>query len=187
MAQILVEKIGEQNYAPEGAKAINAYAYGDASGLSLGRLIMAVCIRRAAVLEASGVNKMNQLSSTTDWLEALASVTSQVAREPHTGVKARLKRYTPVKTPSQEPSIREFLIYECGLPEQSVPVNLSSPDERTKLMDQYKPLMDKASTASQTQTIELQSLISRRDFIYNLSSSTSKSTMSAAMSLASLF
>ena len=75
MSEIYVEQIGTSRYAPV---AINAYQYNGLEGLSFGQLIMAVCCRRAAAIESQSVLKMNELTATTAWLEAVSSVAQQI-------------------------------------------------------------------------------------------------------------
>ena len=43
---------------------------------------MAVCCRRAAAIESQSVLKMNELTATTAWLEALSSVAQQIFTAP---------------------------------------------------------------------------------------------------------
>lgn len=180
MSEILVEQIGTSRYA---AVDINAYQYNGLTGLSFGQLIMAVCCRRAAAVENQSVLKMNALTATTAWLEAVSSVAQQIFTATSLDVQANIAAsgYVCRKT-SQTPTLREFLEKECGI--DAAYLTIGSADARTTLFTQIKPQMDNAASQSQQQTIDLQSLVSRRDVTYNTSAATVRTLMQSALSMA---
>ena len=59
---IETEKIGEMRYATDASSAVNLYSTGTASGLTLGQLVMSVCLNTAASYEKQSVNKMNAIT-----------------------------------------------------------------------------------------------------------------------------
>ncbi len=180
MSEIYVEQIGTSRYAPVD---VNAYQYNGLGGLSFGQLIMAVCCRRAAAIESQSVVKMNELTATTSWLEAVSSVAQQVFTASSLDERADIAAsgYTCRKA-AREPTLKDFLANECGV--DAAYLSVGSADARTALFSQVKGLMENASSQSQQQTIDLQSLVSRRDVAYNTSAATVKALMQSALSMA---
>ena len=174
MSEIYVEQIGTSRYAPV---AVNAYQYNGLEGLSFGQLIMAVCCRRAAAIESQSVLKMNELTATTAWLEAVSSVAQQI----FTATSLAASGYVCRKA-ARAPTLRDFLQNECGV--DAAYLTIGSADARTALFSQIKTLMDNAASQSQQQTIDLQSLVSRRDVTYNTSAATVKAIMQSALAMA---
>ena len=77
---IEITAVAANRNAPVSCAAINLYGTGSASGLTLGQLIIAVCIKSAAVYEDQSVLKMNKmtsgsllLSEGSQWLETIAN------------------------------------------------------------------------------------------------------------------
>lgn len=167
------EKIGTNAYAPTGANGIYLYDFDDVEGLTLPQLMMAVCIRRAAVIESQSVLKMNEINASAAWLEVLASVGEAILTKNSLTATLDLSKtdYVPTKV-STKTTYKEFLTQEVGL--DSVPDRLSTADARTKLYRQLTDKMSAASTTNQEQMIELQSLVSRRDSTFNASAATIK-------------
>lgn len=175
MSTIQVEKIGVNAHAPEGASDINLYAYNGVMGMTLGQLMMCICIRRAAVIEEQSVLKMNEINASAAWLEILAQVGERILTRSSLTATLNLTRssYVPTKVPTVT-TYRDFLALEVGLGYSAVPTSLTTPDARTNLYRQLTEKMSAASTSNQEQMIALQSLLSRRDATYNASASTIK-------------
>ncbi len=175
MSAIQVEKIGVNAYAPEGANEIDLYAFHGAEGLTLGQLMMAVCIRRASIIESQSVLKMNEINASAAWLQILAEVGESVLGRSSLNATLNLSRssYVPTKVPTVT-TYRDFLALEVGLGYDAVPERLKTADDRTRLYRQLTDAMSAASTSNQEQMIALQSLLSRRDSTYNASASTVK-------------
>ena len=83
---------------------------------------------------------------------------------------------------ARAPTLRDFLQNECGV--DAAYLTIGSADARTALFSQIKTLMDNAASQSQQQTIDLQSLVSRRDVTYNTSAATVKAIMQSALAMA---
>lgn len=180
MSEILVEQIGTSRYAPV---EISAYQYNGLEGLSFGQLIMAVCCRRAAAIESQSVVKMNELTATTAWLEAVSSVARQIFTAASLDEPADIAASGYVcRKAARAPTLRDFLANECGV--DAAYLSVASADARTTLFAQVKTAMDSASTQSQQQTIDLQSLVSRRDVTYNTSAATVKALGQSALAMA---
>ena len=60
-------------YQPEGTSASRTYSFRGEEGLSLGRLLMGVCLERAMMLERMSVGTMNRLARNNSQLEATAN------------------------------------------------------------------------------------------------------------------
>lgn len=185
MSEILVEHIGTSRYAPVD---LDTYQYNGLEGLSFGQLVMAVCCRRAAAIENQSVVKMNELTASTAWLEAVSAAAQQIfsASSLDAAVNLGTSGYTCRKAkPDAETSkitLREFLQDECGVDKSYL--DISTANARTTLFGQLKTTMDAASSQSQQQTIALQSLVSRRDVTYNTSAATVRTLGQSSLSMA---
>ena len=167
MSQILIESLGTSRYAPVN---INAYQYNGLEGISLGQLIMAVCCRRAAAIEAQSVVKMNQLTSTTEFLNEASAVAQRIFTSGASTISG---------------ADREFIQNEMKIKLSEEEIKIDTYDRRMALFAKIKGKLDDATNESQEQTIALQSLVSRRDVTYNTSAATVKALMQSAMSQAS--
>lgn len=167
MSEILIESLGASRYAPVN---INAYQYNGLKGLTFGQLIMAVCCRRAAAIEAQSVIKMNTMNASNQQL---------------TDLSAAAERIFTANGPVSQTDEKLFKNL-CGLTDDDLKdiKDLGSYDKRTALFGKVKPKLDSLTTLSQEQAVELQSLISRRDVTYNTSASTVKTLMQSALGMA---
>lgn len=172
---IQIEHIGTNRYAPEGANDINLYAFGDARGLSLGQLVMAICLRQASVIEGQSVLKMNQLNASASFLNVLAQVGEYVMANSSLESTLDLSKtgYVPTHV-SMQTTYWEFIVYECGVNPDLVPKSVDKMDDKTRVFGYLGDLMDRAASDNEDQSIDLQSYLSRRDTAYNTSSSVVK-------------
>lgn len=174
MSEIVATTIAVSRYAPQEARAIEVYTYAGNEGMTFGQLVMAVCCKRAAAIEAQSVNAMNRVTETSSWLEALSAATQQMLSASNLSETVNLgsSGYVCKKTSSQTPTLKDFLQYECGI--DSSYLDISTYDKRMQLFDQVKTQIDTAARQSQEETIELQSLVSKRDVTFNTSAATVK-------------
>ena len=185
MSEILIEHIGTSRYAPVD---LDTYQYNGLEGLSFGQLVMAVCCRRVAAIENQSVIKMNELTASTAWLEAVSAAAQQIfsAKSLDDPVDLGTSGYTCRKAKpdagKSKISLKNFLQDECGVAETYV--KISTANERMTLFGQLKTTMDSASSQSQQQTISLQSLVSRRDVTYNTSAATVRTLGQSSLSMA---
>lgn len=173
MAEIGVTTIGTNRYAPEGAANIESYSYNGAKGLTLAQLVMAVCFRRTAQIEAAAVNHMNLLSRGADKLTLLSEDAqfvlngTQPAGRSLTwdGVKAELER-----------------MGATGLP-----ATINTYSDRMSAYSQVEALLTTCSADNDMLAIELQTSVNHRDNYYNQSSNTvvtlGKSSLACAAKL----
>ncbi len=149
---IETETIGTLRYATESASAVNLYSTGTASGLTLGQLVMAVCLNTAASYEKQSVNKMNTISKNADLLEKGADWIAKVVED--SASWSRLKR---------------FLVSELGVLEGSLPVKIRTFDDKLKVISLMSERMNAIMQSQQQDLVELQSYVSRRDTAFSSS------------------
>lgn len=176
MAVVQVQTIGTNVHAPKDAADINLYAFNGAYNLTLPQLVMAVCIRQAALIEKGSVGKMNAINESANWLSALALVGEKIMQKSSvdsvvdfSGTGYVLQKVTGKTT---QCTIKEFVEKELGV--SGLPSDLRSADSKAKAFGLLKSPMNKATLTNQEQTIALQSYISRRDSTYNTSASAIK-------------
>ena len=170
MDSIEIQKIGTNRYAPEGANAVCLYAIDGAEGLTLGQLVAAVCIRRCTHLEARSVERMNKMTQTNGFLQALSNVCSQLVSGAKLTDAATIPDSYTLRKAAAGCDIRNFLVDECGITSASGVGDEPSYQNIMDLSGEIKSQMDKSNLASQQDIIELQSLVNWRDTTYNMSS-----------------
>lgn len=172
MPNITSEPIGINRYAPATACAVNLYGLDSTEGMTLGQLVVAVCIRRAASLEHASVRKSNELVQTTGKLKALSLLTEKLMSDNVTSMDTLIDLSGTGYTPSNvgmNPSIYDFLTLELGVTVSSR--DISNYSKKMAAYDSIKQMLEQCSNLSQRQAIDLQSFVSRRDVAYNTSSS----------------
>ena len=174
-SSIQLEKIATSYYAPENASAVNLYVFNGVYDMTLAQLVSAVCIRQAALIEQFSVYKMNDVNASASYISALSLVGEKILEKTQLSATVDLTEtgYVP-KRVKMKCTIKEFLIDEMQLEESQLPANLKSTDNKTKAFALLKNPISQATTTNQEQTIDLQSLLSRRDSTYNMSASVIK-------------
>ena len=170
MGTIEIQKIGTNRYAPEGANAVCLYGIEGAGGLTLGQLVAAVCIRRCTHLEARSVERMNKMTQTNAYLQALSNVCAQIVGGAKMTDVANIPDSYEMRKLERGCDIRHFLSDECGVARAGTAHDTPTYQDIMDLAGAIKAEMDKANTASQQDIIELQSLVNWRDTTYNMSS-----------------
>lgn len=155
---ISIEQIATNRYAPSGADAISLYANGDASGLTLGQLVISVCLRSAAACEAQSVVKMNTMTSgsvkletASQWMEKIAAGTADWS------------------------AAKSFLTGTLGIDAATLPDGIDSYDKRMAAVTALKEKVDALAQQQQRDMIDLQTLVNRRDVAYSTSSNVVRS------------
>ena len=172
MGTIEFQQIGTSRYAPEGANAVCLYAVDGAEGLTLAQLVAAVCIHRCAHLEARAVTRMNKMTVNNTFLDAMASVCSQLVGGANLDATANVPDSYEMRKAARGCTIQVFLETECGV----APTLPGSGEttwvypKRLATIESLKAKMDSANSTSQQDVIELQSLVNWRDMAYNASS-----------------
>ena len=153
--------------------------------MSIGQLVMAVCLSRATELEATIVSEMTAMAKTTDKLEEYSNVEADLAAWQKANPTATLsvsditdasKKYSTTypnlyATFSNKDEREEFL---SGIGMNKLATSWSV-DEVDEMMQNVEEQMDSLNTISQEQLIEIQSLTSKRDDTYSLISNVLKS------------
>jgi len=129
-------------------------ADGSLRQLSIGQLVMAICMNRAAQLEDDVVTLMESLAETTEAIEALAQAESEIA-DKNTGDVASISRDL------------ESLMKSLG-------VTATTGMTYGELQSACESRLDALNSISQDTLIEIQSLTSKRDDTYTLVSNVSK-------------
>lgn len=161
---------------PETGEMLTARAYtvagvtnddGSPRLLSIGQLVMAICLQRAAELETSIIALMEEMNSTSAKLEAMTAI--------ETAVLAGTVNMTSATVTYDGTSYtyKSFLVDKVGMSSSEVPdsASASSSDFITAL----EAKMDEMNSFSQQKMIELQSYTNKRDQSYDMVSNILKS------------
>ena len=163
-------------------------ADGSLRELSIGQLVMAICLDRASKLEASIIDLMEQMNDTSGLLESLTDIESQVVNFYTTTPNATWLDIDPnhfpnqvVKTgPYKDKSWQYELVAEGIIKEgvSEIRNDGATGDTRISYSDFVKNIeakMDEKNSFSQQKMIELQSETSKRDQAYDMISNILKS------------
>lgn len=184
-----IETIGTNAYAPTGADDVNLYAYNGVSDLTLGQLVMAVCIRQAALIERQTVMKMNDVNASASWLSALSLVADRLMTRSSLDAEIDLADtgYVPTSTSSTRITLRNFLIQEAQVKGSALPSDIRTHENKMAAFRIVNEKMSAASINNQEQSIDLQSLLARRDAAYNASAASVKKLGTTTMGMADNF
>ena len=145
-------KIGENHYAAESVAAINLYNANGAEGLTLGQLVISMCMKAALYYEDMSVRKANAMTETSRTTEEIADICQQVIAGTVTDWSATRKRL-----------VNDFSV--TGLPEK-----IDSFSDRTAAANAIKERLEALVRYSQQDAIDLQSLLARRDVAHTAAS-----------------
>ncbi len=152
---IEIMAIAANRNAPTSSAAVNLYGTGSASGLTLGQLIIAVCIKSAAVYEDQSVLKMNKmtsgsllLSEGSKWLETIANGSADWD------------------------AALAFLTGKMGIAASGLPDGLDTYNKRITACVALKAKLDTLTQRQQEEMIDLQTLVNRRDVAFSTSTNT---------------
>ena len=153
---LMIETIGTNRYAPEGSEGIHLYSTGLEGGshLTLGQLAIAVSMRAAAEYEAQSVLKMNRMASGSQLLDKASGYMSAIADED-------VDDWSAMKTAIKN---------ELDIPDESLPDNLSTYKKRMSAVAALKAKVDSLTQTQQTDMIDMQTLVNRRDVAFSASS-----------------
>ena len=152
-----VETIAVNRYAPKGSEAINLYSNGLEGGshLTIGQLVIAVAMRSAAVYEAQSVTKMNMMTYDSNVLDKAGDYMGAIADG------SGVDEWSEIKT---------FLKDELGVDEEDLPDNIDTYTKRLEAIDAMKAKVDALTQSQQTDMIDMQTLVNRRDTAFSVSS-----------------
>ena len=153
-----VEQIATNRYAPQGADAISLYTNGAASGLTLGQLVISVCLNSAAAYEGQSVVKMNVLTSGAATLEDASKWMEKIANDTADWTEAKA-----------------YLTGTLGVDASTLPDAINTYDKRMAAVKAVKEKIDALAQQQQRDMIDLQTLVNRRDVAYSTSSNVVRS------------
>ena len=146
--------------------------------LSIGQLVMAICLQRAAELEAAIIQKMEELENTSSNLEALTAIENEVLTWVE---KYPSNSYREFDNDSYGGKTYQDILTELEVISYPVDgVRWSGTGDATDISyDDFiaalEAKMDEKNSFSQKTMIELQSLTSKRDQAYDMVSNVLKS------------
>ena len=162
-------------------------ADGSLRQLSIGQLVMAICLNRASKLETDIIALMEEINTTSAQLKALTEIETEVLKWPDelkaAGTSARsLNNYNVSSDNAAYPGVT----YKTALVDMGVIANgisyvrvSGNPDSDDIMYDDFitalESKMDEKNTFSQQTMIELQSLTNKRDQSYDMISNILKS------------
>lgn len=149
---LTIEQIATNRYAPAGADAISLYGTELAGGLTLGQLVIAVSMRSAAEYEAQGVVKMNRMAGGSEKLEKMAAFMAEIA-----------------DGGGDWATIKEYCKNELGITDE-LPDAIDTYAKRMSAISALKAKANALTQQQQTEMIDLQTLVNRRDVAYSASS-----------------
>ena len=147
-------KIGDNRYATADASAILLYNANGAENLTLGQLVISMCMKAALHYENESVRKSNSMNATAQAMNELADVCQKVIAN--------------TISAADWPKVRQHLIddYEVA----GLPADLKSFNNRTTAANSIKERLEALVRYSQQDAIDLQSLLSRRDVAHSAAS-----------------
>ena len=142
------------------------------TNLSIGQLVMALCLERAVAKEKEIIDIMNSLNLTSSQLEALTTIeTDAVAATDSSKLKLKEKTLT-----YDGESYTYYAFLDEVIKLDSVPETVGPSDEEyNTLITALEQAMDQRNSINQQTMIELQSSTSKRDQAYDMISNVLKS------------
>jgi len=173
---IAVDQIYLSMTSPESGEYLTANVYSvdgvyEADGvtprlLSIGQLVMALCLKRAAELESDIIVKMNSIESVSEQLEIMTKIENEILAGT-VNMSAKTVAYKGT-TYTYYAFLTEVMDMD-EVPSGNVDVNSSA------LISAIESKMDEKNSFSQKSMIELQSQTNKRDQTYDLISNALKS------------
>ena len=151
---LYLEQISTSRYAPQGSDQVYLYANGLEGGqhLTLGQLVIAVSMRSAAEYEAQSVVKMNRMAGGAKQLEKVAEFMDEIANGD--GDWAAIKAYCQT---------------ELGITDE-LPDSINTYAKRMAAITALKTKANALTQQQQTDMIDMQTLVNRRDVAFSASS-----------------
>ena len=139
--------------------------------LSIGQLVMAICLQRAASLEAGIITLMEEMNSTSVKLELMTQIEADILDG---GANMANINTSHVTYEGRDYDFRTFLVNVVRMDAASVPSDFVSATD-TDFITALESKMDEMNSFSQQKMIELQSQTSKRDQAYDMISNVLKS------------
>ena len=137
------------------------------TNLSIGQLVMALCLERAVAMEKEIIDRMDKLNKTSNELEGLTTIETAVL-----GADSTLDLSTTLPAPNAGVSYSSFLASDSiNITVPSGGVNKNSAD----FINALEQAMDQRNSMNQRTMIDLQSSTNKRDQSYDMISNILKS------------
>ena len=166
--------------SPESGEFLTARAYtvegvenadGSLRQLSIGQLVMAICLNRASKLETDIIALMEEMSATSAQLAALTEIENDILDG---GANMDNINTSHVTYDGQNYTFYDFLVNVMVFSPSDVPTGFAD-GSNTDLITLIESKMDEKNSFSQQKMIELQSLTNKRDQSYDMISNILKS------------
>ena len=166
--------------SPESGEFLTARTYtvegvenadGSLRQLSIGQLVMAICLNRASKLETDIIALMEEMSATFAQLAALTEIESDILDG---GANMDNINTSHVTYDGRDYTFYDFLVNVMGFSSSDVPTGFADASN-TDLITLIESKMDEKNSFSQQKMIELQSLTNKRDQSYDMISNILKS------------
>lgn len=161
------EFLTARTYTVEGVEN----ADGSLRQLSIGQLVMAICLNRASKLEADIIALMEEMSATSAQLAALTDIENDILDG---GANMNNINTSHVTYDGQDYTFYDFLVNVMKFSASDVPTGFAD-GSNTDLITLIESKMDEKNSFSQQKMIELQSLTNKRDQSYDMISNILKS------------
>ena len=146
-------------------------ADGSLRQLSIGQLVMAICLNRASKLETDIIALMEEMSATSAQLAALTEIENDILDG---GANMDNINTSHVTYDGRDYTFYDFLVNVMGFSSSDVPTGFADASN-TDLITLIESKMDEKNSFSQQKMIELQSLTNKRDQSYDMISNILKS------------
>ena len=175
--------------SPETGEYLTARAYtvdgvnnvdGTPRELSIGQLVMAICLQRAASLEAGIITLMEEMNSTSVKLELMTQIEADILDG---GANMANINTSHVTYEGRDYDFRAFLVNVVRMDAASVPSDFVSATD-TDFITALEAKMDEMNSFSQQKMIQLQSQTSKRDQAYDMISNVLKSLNTVLVGIA---
>ena len=166
--------------SPESGEFLTARTYtvegvenadGSLRQLSIGQLVMAICLNRASKLETDIIALMEEMSATSAQLAALTEIENDILDG---GANMDNINTSHVTYDGRDYTFYDFLVNVMGFSSSDVPTGFADASN-TDLITEIESKMDEKNSFSQQKMIELQSLTNKRDQSYDMISNILKS------------
>ena len=161
------EFLTARTYTVEGVEN----ADGSLRQLSIGQLVMAICLNRASKLEADIIALMEEMSAASAQLAALTDIENDILDG---GANMNNINTSHVTYDGRDYTFYDFLVNVMGFSPSDVPTGFADASN-TDLITLIESKMDEKNSFSQQKMIELQSLTNKRDQSYDMISNVLKS------------
>ena len=146
-------------------------ADGSLRQLSIGQLVMAICLQRASELETDIIALMEEMNSTSAQLEAMTQIEEDILDG---GANMDNASTSHVTYNGTNYTFYNFLVNVMGMSSSEVPSGFVDASD-TDFLSALEAKMDEKNSFSQQKMIELQSLTNKRDQSYDMISNVLKS------------